>query len=185
MTATAAVVRRLPYILPLAMFVLLVVYFWVGLGRDPHELPSVLLDRPVPAFALPPIEGAVHGLSSEDLKGSVALLNVFGSWCVACKVEHPFLMQLSREGRVPIYGIDWREKDREAGPEWLARLGNPYRLVGDDPDSRAVIALGVSGAPETFVIDRDGIIRHKHAGPLTPEVWEKELWPIIQRLQAR
>ncbi len=185
MTATATIVRRLPYILPLIIFALLVLYFWTGLGRDPHALPSVLLDRPLPSFALPPIEGADRGLASADLKGQVSLLNIFGSWCVACKVEHPFLLQLSREGAVPLYGIDWREKDADSGPGWLARLGNPYRLVGSDPDSHAAIALGVSGAPETFVIDGDGIIRHKHVGAITPEVWEKELWPIVRGLQGR
>ncbi|MFO1154737.1 MAG: DsbE family thiol:disulfide interchange protein [Rhodospirillales bacterium] len=184
MTATGAIVRRLPYILPLAIFAVLVLYFWTGLGRNPNDLPSVLLDRPLPPLALPPIEGAPRGLTSDDLKGEVSLVNIFGSWCVACKAEHSFLMRLSREGVVPIYGINWREKDTEAGPAWLARLGNPYKLVGSDPDSRAAIALGVSGAPETFIIDRDGIIRHKYAGAITPEVWEKELWPIVRRLQA-
>lgn len=185
MTATAVIVRRLPYILPLVIFALLVLYFWAGLGRDPHALPSVLLDRPVPAFALAPVKGAERGLTSDDLKGQVSLVNIFGSWCVACKAEHAFLMRLSRDDVVPIYGINWREKDADAGPAWLARLGDPYRLVGADPDSRAAIALGVSGAPETFIIDRDGIIRHKHAGAVTPEVWEKELWPIVRGLQAR
>jgi cytochrome c biogenesis protein CcmG/thiol:disulfide interchange protein DsbE len=182
---TGVIVRRLPYLLPLVIFATLAVYFWAGLGRDPHVLPSVLIDRPVPSFALNPIKGQVRGLTSEDLKGQVSLVNIFGSWCVACQIEHPFLMELAQEGTVPIFGIDWRERDPDAGPAWLARLGNPYRLVGDDPDSQAAIAFGVTGAPETFIVDRDGVIRYKHTGPITPEVWEKTLWPIVQALDAR
>jgi cytochrome c biogenesis protein CcmG/thiol:disulfide interchange protein DsbE len=186
MTAiTGGLVRRLPYLLPLLIFLALAVYFWAGLGRDPHVLPSVLIDRPVPEFALKPIKGHDRGLTSEDLKGQVSLVNIFGSWCVSCHVEHPFLMQLAAKNVVPIYGIDWREKDPDAGPAWLARLGNPYRLVGDDPESQAAIAFGVTGAPETFIVDRDGVIRYKHAGPITPEVWENTLWPIVKALEAR
>jgi cytochrome c biogenesis protein CcmG/thiol:disulfide interchange protein DsbE len=184
-SATAALVRRLPYALPLVIFAALAVYFWAGLGRDPNLLPSVLIDRPVPAFALPPIEGAPHGLSSEDLKGQVTLVNIFGSWCVACLVEHPYLMQLSRDGVVPIYGIDWREKDRFAGPAWLAQHGNPYARVGDDPDSHAAIALGVTGAPETFIVDHLGVVRYKQVGPITPEIWKNQLAPIVRHLQEQ
>ncbi len=126
---------------------------------------------------------ATSGLASTDLRGEVSLLNVFGSWCVACAVEHPFLMKLKADGVVPIHAIDWREKNRAAGPAWLARRGDPYTRVGDDPDSRAAIALGVTGAPETFIIDRSGVIRYKHVGPITAEVWSKRLWPIVRKLQ--
>ncbi|HYN39774.1 MAG TPA: DsbE family thiol:disulfide interchange protein [Rhodospirillales bacterium] len=186
MTAVASrgLVRRLPYLLPLALFAVLAGYFWIGLGKDPHEVPSPLIDKPVAAFALAPLEGRERGFSSDDLQGQVSLVNVFGSWCVACRIEHPFLMQLKQQGTVPIHGIDWREKDRFAGPAWLARHGDPYTLVGDDPDSRAAIAFGVTGAPETFIVDTRGIIRYKHVGPITPEVWEQTLWPIVRRLQA-
>ena len=181
---TALAVRRLPYLLPLALFLLLAMYFWTGLGKDPHELPSVLIDQKVEPFALPPIEGRALGFSSDDLQGRVSLVNVFGSWCVACRTEHPFLIQLKQRGVLPIYGIDWREKDRTAGPAWLAQMGDPYTLVGDDPDSRAAIAFGVTGAPESFVVDAGGVIRYKHVGPITPEVWDKTLWPIVRRLQG-
>ncbi len=184
MSATAGIVRRLPYILPLAIFAAIAVYFWFGLGRDPNAIPSVLIGQPVPAFTLAPLPGAETGLSSADLRGQVSLVNVFGSWCVACQAEHPFLMTLAREENVAIFGIDWREKRPEAGTEWLARYGNPYRLVGADPESKAAIALGVSGAPETFVIDRDGIVRHRQVGPITPEIWENELRPLVRSLQA-
>ena len=187
MTAVASrggLVRRLPYLLPLAVFVALAGYFWIGLGKDPHEVPSPLIDKAVAAFALPPLEGRDRGFTSDDLIGRVSLVNVFGSWCVACRIEHPFLMKLKHDGAVAVYGIDWREKDRRAGPAWLAEHGDPYTLVGDDPDSRAAIAFGVTGAPETFVVDAKGIIRYKQTGPITPEVWEQTLWPIVRRLQA-
>ena len=176
--------RRLVFVLPLLAFLGLCVYFWIGLGKDPAALPSALLDQSVPPFALPPIEGRSEGLSSDDLRGRVALVNIFGSWCIACRAEHGFLMALKAADVIPIYGIDWREKDRSAGPAWLKRLGDPYTRIGDDPDSRAAIAFGVTGAPETFIVGADGVIRYKHTGPLTPEVWEGRLWPIIVRLQG-
>lgn len=181
---TAFIVRRLPYILPLVIFVALAGYFWAGLGKDPHAVPSVLIDRPVPPFNLGAIPGQPQGLSSDDLKGQVTLVNIFGSWCVACHVEHPFLMRLAEKNLVPIYGIDWRERRPEDGSDWLARHGNPYARIGADPDSTAAIALGVTGAPETFVIDRQGVIRYKHVGPVTPETWEQTLWPLVQKLRA-
>jgi cytochrome c biogenesis protein CcmG/thiol:disulfide interchange protein DsbE len=176
--------RRIVYFVPLAVLLILAGYFWVGLGKDPHIIPSVLIDKPVPPFALKPIQGRELGFSSDDLPGGVSLVNIFGSWCVACRVEHPFLMKLQAEGVVPINGIDWREKDPEAGPAWLARHGDPYTRVGDDPDSHAAIAFGVTGAPETFVVDARGVIRYKQIGPITPEIWEKQLWPIVQKLRA-
>ncbi len=175
--------RRVVFLLPLLVFASLALYFWAGLRSDPHALPSALIGESVPPFALAPIQGRDRGLSSDDLKGQVALVNVFGSWCAACLVEHPFLMQLARERRISIFGIDWREKDPAAGPAWLARHGDPYTLVGDDPESRAAIAFGVTGAPETFIVDHRGVIRYKHVGPLTPEAWTEVLWPIVQRLQ--
>ena len=176
--------RRAPFVIPLVLFVVLVGYFWIGLGQDPHEVPSPLINHPVAEFALAPLEGREQGFNSGDLKGQVSLVNVFGSWCVACRIEHPFLTQLSRQGIVPIYGIDWREKNRQAGPAWLKQYGDPYMLVGDDPESRAAIAFGVTGAPETFIVDASGVIRYKQVGPITSEVWEETLWPIVRQLQA-
>lgn len=177
--------RRLPYIVPLAVFLVLAAYFFVGLGKDPQRLPSVLVDQPLPELSLPAIRGRERGVTSEDLKGEVSLLNIFGSWCVACRIEHPFLMQLSRDGVIPVHGIDWREPSPEAGPAWLARHGDPYTRIGADPDSKAAIALGVTGAPETFVIDRQGVIRYKQIGPITPQVWEDTLWPIVFELRRQ
>lgn len=175
---------RLLFLLPLLVVLVLAGYFWIGLGRDAQVIPSVLIDRPVPEFDLAPIAGRDRGFSSDDLEGHVSLVNIFGSWCVACRVEHPFLMRLKERNVIPIYGIDWREKTPEAGPAWLRRHGDPYTLVGDDPESEAAIAFGVTGAPETFIVDAEGVIRYKHIGPITPENWEETLWPIVQRLRA-
>ncbi len=175
--------KRLVYILPLVLFLVLAGYFAIGLTRDPRILPSVLIDQPVPPFDLPPIKGFDTGLASADLDGEVSLVNIFGSWCVACRVEHPFLMRIKREGRVPLHGIDWREENPDAGPAWLAKFGNPYGRIGDDPRSKGAIAFGVTGAPETFVIDKKGVIRFKHIGPMTQDIWDQRLWPVIQKLR--
>ena len=177
--------KRLNFILPLAGFLLIGVYLMIGLGLDPHKLPNMLEGKPVPAFDLPGLEGRdTLGFSNEDLVGTVSLVNVFGSWCVACRAEHPFLMKLKQMKTVPVHGIDWREPDRNAGPDWLARHGDPYTLIGDDPNSHAAIAFGVTGAPETFVVDKKGIIRYKHVGAITEEVWAKTLKPLIDHLQG-
>jgi cytochrome c biogenesis protein CcmG/thiol:disulfide interchange protein DsbE len=181
---TGVITRRFVYAVPLLVLAVLAIYFWRGLGSDPHAVPSPLIDQAVPEFALQPLAGRDRGLSSHDLTGQVSLVNVFGSWCVACRVEHPFLMEIRKQNLVPIFAIDWREKDRAAGPAWLARHGDPYTLIGDDPDSVAAIAFGVTGAPETFVVDRRGVIRYKHVGPLTQDIWNETLWPIVQRLRA-
>lgn len=175
--------ERLVYLIPLAVFLVLAGYFGIGLTLDPKKLPSMLLNKPIPAFDLKAIEGSDKGFGTEDLKGQVTLVNIFGSWCVACLQEHPFLMRIKQEGWVPIYGVDWREIDRAAGPKWLARHGNPYTRIGDDPDSEAAINLGVSGAPETFLVDKMGVIRYKHIGPITPADWEDTLWPLIKELR--
>jgi cytochrome c biogenesis protein CcmG/thiol:disulfide interchange protein DsbE len=178
-------VKRLLFLLPLAAFVVLAGYLALGLTRDPHVLPSVLINQEVPAFDLAPIKGRDRGFRRDDLMGQVSLVNVFGSWCVACRIEHPFLLRLKAEGRVPVHGIDWREEDADAGPAWLARLGDPYALIGADPHSRAAIAFGVTGAPETFVVDKLGFIRYKQIGPLTPEVWEQTVGPMIEELRRQ
>ena len=177
-------VQRLGYILPLAVLAVLAGWFWLGLQRDPSVLPSALIDRPVPEFSLAAIKGRDQGLSSADLKGEVVLVNVFGSWCVSCQIEHPFLMQLKENNIIPIHGIDWREQTPEAGPAWLKRYGDPYTLVGYDPQSKGAIAFGVTGAPETFVVDKGGYIRYKHQGPLTADHWNATVLPIVQKLRA-
>ena len=177
--------KRLLFVLPLAVFLGLAVYFAIGLTKDPRKLPNMLAGKPVPAFALQPIKGrADKGFASTDLPGRVSLVNIFGSWRGACQIEHPFLMQLAASGAVPIHGIDWREVDPDAGPDWLKKKGDPYELVGDDPRSKAAIAFGVTGAPETFVVDRQGVVRYKHVGPLNEEIWRDIVKPIIDKLRA-
>ena len=153
-------------------------------GVSVNELPSVLINREVPDFDLAAIQGRARGWGTKDLKGQVTIVNIFGSWCVACQVEHPYLVKIKSQGLVPIFGIDWREKSPEAGPKWLAKFGDPY-LVGDDPHSKAAIAFGVTGAPESFIVDKQGVIRYKQIGPIGPAVWEETLWPLIQELQKQ
>lgn len=176
--------KKLVYLLPTAVFLVLIGFFVARLGEDPQTIPSVLIDRPVPEFALEPLPGRGKPLASTHLKGDVSLVNIFGSWCVACIAEHPVLMDIAKTGYVSIHGIDWREKNPEDGMRWLQRNGDPYDRVGLDPDSRVAIDFGVTGAPETFVVDSAGIIRYKHIGPVTPEVWEKTLKPLIAQLRG-
>jgi len=175
--------KRLLFVIPLLAFLGIAAYLAIGLTKDPHVLPSVLINQEVPPFDLAALEGHERGFSNDDLLGQVTLVNVFGSWCVACRVEHPFLMRLKEQGLVPVYGIDWREEDRQAGPAWLRRHGDPYTRTGDDPQSKAAIAFGVTGAPETFIVDRQGVIRYKHIGPLTPKAWEETVGPLVEELR--
>jgi len=181
------VAGRWPFLIPLLVVLALVGVFGKRLidvsgGDDPQLVPSVLLNTPLPAFDLPPLPGREPGLVSAEMTGEVSLVNVFGSWCVACLAEHPFLMQLKAEGVIPIHGIAWRDP-ADASLAWLAKHGDPYTRIGQDPRSEAAIALGVTGAPETFVIDRGGVIRYKHIGPITPEAWQTTLAPLIAQLK--
>lgn len=175
--------NRALLLLPVLAFVIVGVFFAWGLTRDPSRIPSELIDRPLPEFDMPAIEGFEEGLSSADMTGEVALLNVFASWCPPCHIEHPLLVQLAENDVVPIYGLNWKEKPGD-GKAWLDRLGNPYVKVGDDQRGRVAIDLGVTGAPETFVIDRDGRVRYKVIGPITEQYWNETLWPLIQELRS-
>ena len=168
--------------IPLALFVVLVAFLWVGLGRDPREVPSPLIGKPAPSFALPQIHGD-KPLSTAELRGKVWLLNVWASWCVSCRVEHPLLVDLSRSGSVPIVGLDYKDK-REDGLQWLAKHGDPYRLSAYDDEGKVGIDYGVYGVPETFVIDKQGVIRYKQIGPITPEALEQKILPLIRKLDA-
>jgi cytochrome c biogenesis protein CcmG, thiol:disulfide interchange protein DsbE len=173
--------RRFLFLLPVLIFVGVGIGLAVGLTRDPSTLPSPLIDKPVPTFELPPLAGRNGpGFSSADLEGQVSLVNVFASWCVPCRVEHPLLMALAEDG-VAIYGIDYKDPaDKAAG--WLAELGDPYRAIGADQDGRVAIDWGVYGVPETFVVDREGRIRHRHVGPLQPRDIEKTIRPLLAEL---
>ena len=174
------------YFLPAIIFVIVIVYLVKGLelaeDRGPSFIPSVLINTPVTNFNLDAISGQQKGLSYSDLIGKVSIVNVFASWCEACKYEHNMLMKIKTKGRIPIYGINWKERDRNSGPAWLRKYGNPYKLIGDDPNSVGAIAFGVTKAPESFVIDTKGFIRLKRTGPITPEYWKNTMLPIIEGL---
>lgn len=168
-------------LIPLALFAVLAIFLAIGLTRDPSKLPSELIDRPLPTFEMQTLSG--EPIVTADLVGEVALLNVFGSWCVACLVEHPLLMDLSDRGAVKVIGVNWRDTIVNA-ERWLTRYGNPYDAIIFDADSHLAIDLGVTGAPETFVLDQKGRIRYKHTGPVTDEVWIDSLRPLINTLNA-
>lgn len=173
---------RILYLIPVLLFIALAIWFARGLDRDPRYIPSMLIDHPAPEFALPPIAGRDVGFSTDDLQGEVSLVNIFGSWCGACEIEHPVLMAIARDGAAPIYGIDWNDKPG-AGAQWLARLGDPYTKIGDDAAGRVAIDFGVTGAPETFVVDAQGRVRHKHVGPITMDDWRNVIKPMIEDLK--
>lgn len=172
---------RLKGLIPLALFAGLAVFLAIGLTRDPSKLPSELIDRPLPTFEMQTLSG--EPIVTADLVGEVALLNVFGSWCVACLVEHPLLMELSARGAVKLIGVNWRDT-RPNAERWLSRYGNPYDPIIFDSDSLLAIDLGVTGAPETFIVDKKGRIRYKHTGPITDDVWTETLRPLINTLNA-
>lgn len=175
--------KRVLFILPAVGFLLLLVVFFAGLGRDPRALPSAFVGQPLPAFTTPPVRPGDVGLANTDFQaGEPALLNVFASWCGPCRVEHPVLMRLRREG-VPIHGLDWKEA-APAGAQWLVDNGDPYIRAGSDPTGRTGIEFGVAGVPETFVIDRHGKVRYRHVGAVTPDVWETKLRPLMEKLRS-
>lgn len=175
--------KRLPFLIPLLLFAGIGVFLAVGLTLNPGEVPSPLIGKPVPEFSLPPVRGRVLALASADLKGEVSLVNVFASWCTACREEHPLFMQLRREGFVPIHGLNYKDRPEDAA-RWLDELGDPYTRTGADLNGRVAIDWGVYGVPETFVIGKDGRIAYKHIGPVTPQVLEKTLRPLIAQLRA-
>jgi cytochrome c biogenesis protein CcmG, thiol:disulfide interchange protein DsbE len=174
--------KRMVFLAPLALFVVLGIYFAAGLTRDPSYMPSALIDQPLPVFDLAAIEGEKRGFATSDLDGEVALINFFGSWCISCIVEHPVLMDIAAREEVIIAGIDWKDKPG-AGARWLEQRGNPYTLIGDDPTGRTAIDFGITGAPETFIIDRKGRIRYRFAGPITPLIWKRDLKPLVEQLR--
>ncbi|MGH7109871.1 MAG: DsbE family thiol:disulfide interchange protein [Stellaceae bacterium] len=174
---------RLVFLLPVIAFVGLAATFIAGLHYDPSLVPSPLIGKPVPRFDLPPVEGNKLGLSSADLKGQVTLVNVFASWCVSCRDEQPVLMALKQQGSVPIDGIDYKDTPANAA-QWLAAMGNPYNRIGADPSGRVAIDWGVYGVPETFLIGPEGKIAYKQVGPVTAQVLEHKILPLVAQLRA-
>ncbi|HTS20331.1 MAG TPA: DsbE family thiol:disulfide interchange protein [Casimicrobiaceae bacterium] len=168
--------------IPLAIFAILVVFLWIGLGRDPSLVPSPLIGKPAPAFRLAQLHKPSDTLQLDDLKGQVWLLNVWASWCVSCREEHPLLLELSKANVVPVYGLDYKDKAPQA-LAWLAQNGDPYKASMVDPDGRVGIDYGVYGVPETFLIDKAGIVRYKQIGPLTVDALNNRILPLARELQ--
>ena len=175
--------KALRFVIPVAIFALIAWFLLKGLGKDPRELPSPLVGKAAPAFALPVLDSPGAEWSPEKMRGKVWLLNVWGSWCAACQVEHPLLNELAKAGTVPIVGLAWKDKP-ENSTAWLAKFGNPYEVVVSDLAGKVAIDYGVYGAPETFLIDKTGVVRHKHVGPLTPEALRDRVLPMVRQLQG-
>jgi cytochrome c biogenesis protein CcmG/thiol:disulfide interchange protein DsbE len=176
--------RRALFILPLLLFLVLAGYFALALrpDRDPHELPSALIDKEAPAFQLAGLNG--DGIARDALKGRPVLINFFASWCVPCREEHPLLMRLAEQEHVPLYGIDYKDRP-EAARSLLQEFGDPYQAIGMDREGRVGLDFGVYGVPETYVLDSSGHIRKRFVGPLTAERVNKELLPLLKALGHR
>lgn len=166
-------------LMPFFLFIVLALLFWRGLELDPHHLPSVQIGKPLPTFTLNTLEG--NTLTPEKMQGHASLLNVWASWCMACADEQSVLMQLAKQG-VTIYGLNYKDTSENA-KEWLNEWGNPYQLVGEDTDGKVAIDIGVYGSPETFLVDKQGIIRYRHVGALTMSIWKKEFLPRLASLE--
>jgi len=175
--------KQLKFIIPLALFVVLVGFLMVGLNLNPREVPSPLIGKPAPAFSLPRLDDPAQQIGKRDLLGQVWILNVWASWCVACREEHPLLVEFSRRKVVPIYGLNYKDGRAEA-QRWLASFGNPYTASISDTQGKVGIDFGVYGVPETFVVDKRGTIRFKQIGPVTEAVLKDKIEPLLKQLQA-
>ena len=171
------------YLLPLVIFVLLVGFLAAGLSLNPREVPSPLIGKPAPAFSLPRLDAPGQTLSAQDLRGKVWVLNVWASWCAPCRQEHPLIAELAKSGGAPVYGLNYKDKPADA-TAWLGQLGNPYTATVSDVEGLVGIDYGVYGVPETFVIDKGGVIRLKHIGPMTPEALRDSVLPMLRKLGA-
>lgn len=169
------------YLIPFGVFVALALLLAVGLTLDPRRVPSPLIDQSAPTFSLPQLHEPQKQLGSEQLLGQVSVLNVWASWCVACRDEHPLLVALAGADEIPLYGLNYKDR-REDALRWLDYYGNPYRISAADEDGKVGIDFGVYGVPETFVIDQQGVIRYKHIGPITKKAWQETIQPLLERL---
>jgi cytochrome c biogenesis protein CcmG/thiol:disulfide interchange protein DsbE len=176
-------VSRWLALVPVTILAALALYFAIGLRTDTRTIQSVLIDKPLPAFDLPVFPDDGKRITQADLTGRVTLLNIFASWCITCRVEHPVFMKLAKEKRIEIIGLAWKDKPDEL-KIWLEELGNPYTTIADDRIGRTAIDLGVTGAPETFVIDKKGRIRFKHTGAVDDYVWKNTLEPLVKQLET-
>ena len=169
-------------LIPLGLFIVLVVFLAIGLTRDPHEIPSPFIGKAAPAFSAPLLHEAGRTFSAKDMLGQVWLLNTWASWCVACRQEHPILMEFAKTKTLPIVGLDYKDQEAD-GLKWLARFGDPYDLSVTDKDGRIGIDYGVYGVPESFLIDKAGVIRYKQIGPVTVEALRDKILPLVRELQ--
>lgn len=174
--------RRLVFILPILVLIALIGFFWRGLYLNPTLVTSPLIGKPVPDFSLPRLHDPQQAFNQSRLKGQVSLVNVWATWCVACREEQRTLLHFSKQNIVPIYGLDYKD-DRQSALRWLTERGNPYTAIAFDATGNVAINWGVYGAPETFLIDQHGIIRYKYIGPITTEVIQRELLPRIRALR--
>lgn len=170
------------YLIPLGVFIIIVGFLAVGLKLDPRLVPSPLIDKPVPQFTLPEVKAPDKTVDSTDLRGKVSLLNVWASWCVSCRDEHPLLVELARSGQATIYGLNYKDR-REDAIRWLDYYGDPYAASAHDLEGKVGIDFGVYGVPETFIVDRNGVIRYKHIGPISKEALERKIMPLLQELE--
>jgi cytochrome c biogenesis protein CcmG, thiol:disulfide interchange protein DsbE len=171
------------YLIPLAVFALMAGFLAVGLRLNPREVPSPLIDKPAPAFNLPLLNDPALKATAEQMKGQVWVLNVFASWCTPCLAEHPYVTQLSKQPGIKLIGLNYKDRAEDA-KGWLRRHGDPYSTIVVDADGRVGIDYGVYGVPETFVIDKQGVIRHKQIGPITPEALKDDILPLLAKLNA-
>ncbi|MGF1548548.1 MAG: DsbE family thiol:disulfide interchange protein [Thiotrichales bacterium] len=173
---------KLRFLIPLIIFLGISAFLYMGLSLDPREVPSPLIGKPAPTFALPSLHDTSKTITPADYKGQIWLMNVWATWCASCRAEHATLVRLSRETDIPIVGLNYKDNDDDAR-KWLIALGDPYASVAVDANGRIAIDWGVYGAPETYVIDQQGLIQHKHIGPVTPEVLQEKILPLIARLR--
>lgn len=170
----------LKYLVPIGLFAVLVGFLYFGLGRDKQTLPSPFIGKPAPVFELPLLEDPTKTFSNRELAGKPYVLNIWGTWCPGCRLEHGALMEIARRGEVPMIGVDWND-DRDQALAWIQQRGNPYAVVAFDGEGRVAIDWGAYGAPETFLVSAEGTVLKKLAGPMTLEIWEQEFLPLLQK----
>lgn len=174
--------KKTRFALPFILFIFIVAFLWRGLSLHPNEVPSPLINKPVPDFSLPTLFDSAEKTTNDDFIGHVSLINVWATWCYACAEEHDVLMQLASNQDIMIYGLNYKDNDDDA-KKWLTERGNPYQIVAFDKKGGTAIDLGVYGTPETFIIDKKGVIRYKHIGPITMDTWEKKIEPLVTQLR--
>ncbi len=175
--------KKLKVILPLVIFLTIAFFLWKGLSGTPNRIPSPLIGKSVPTFDIATLQNPQVKFSNKELLGHVSIINVWATWCYACRAEHSVLMDISEHNKVAIYGLNYKDK-RQSALDWLNKYGDPYKQVLFDPKGTLAINFGVYGAPETFVVDKKGIIRYKYTGPISPDAWKDDILPVVKKLQG-